>query len=83
MINIELVPVKYITGTYKYDKDYPTSLDLLWDIVNIGKSTIAIDKIDWIDSEKRDELIKKLNGEYINISGNNITIIKTDWGWKA
>lgn len=83
MINIELVPVKYITGTYKYDKDYPTSIDLLWDIVNIGNPTIAVDKIDWIDSERRDELIKKLNGEYINISGNNITIIKTDWGWKA
>lgn len=80
MINIELVPVKYITGTYKYDSKYPTAEDLLWDIVTIGKKTINTDSIDWVEEEKRDKLVSILEkAGFIKNNNNKIIILKTYW----
>lgn len=80
MINVELIPIKYITGTYKFEKQYPTAEDLLWDIVTIGKKTLPVEQIDWIDEDKKDELLKHLSdNNYIKIANNKISILKTDW----
>lgn len=84
MINIELVPIKYITGTYRYAKMYPTEKDLLWDIANIGKKNISIESIDWIEEEKKDDLLAKLENEnYIKIKDNKIALLKTDWDGRS
>lgn len=84
MINIELIPIKYITGTYRYDEQYPTDKDLLWDIANIGKKNISIESIDWIEEEKKNILLAKLENEnYIKTKDNKITLLKTDWDGRS
>ncbi len=37
MIDIDLVPIKYITGSYKYESTYPTKEDFMWDMLCLGK----------------------------------------------
>lgn len=77
------LPLKYITGSYKYDPVYPTKFDLLFELVNTGKKTINIDDIDWIMSDIRNVLLNELvESGHIKINNNKLTIVKTFWdGW--
>lgn len=80
MIDINLIPIKYITGTYRYDESYPTADDLMWDLVAIGKKSVSLDSIDWIETEVLEPLLDSLAGKgYIKNANNRITILKTDW----
>lgn len=80
MINEDLVPLKYITGSYRYEKQYPTAEDLLWDIVSIEKKSVTVDYIDWIEPEIRDLLLDKLvENKNIKVNNGKIKILKTDW----
>jgi len=80
MINEDLVPLKYITGSYRYEKRYPTAEDLLWDIVSIEKKSVTVDYIDWIEDEIRDQLLGKLvESKNIKVNNGKITVLKTKW----
>lgn len=80
MINVEFIPVKYITGSYRYEEKYPDAQDLLWDIVSLGKKTISVESIDWIENDKKEKLILELlENNYIKKNNNKISVIKTDW----
>lgn len=80
MINIDNLPIKYITGSYKYDKLYPTQEDLLWDMINFGKKSFNIEYIDFIENELRDCLLNELETKkFIKIKDNKVTILNTPW----
>lgn len=83
MIDVKNLPLKYITGSYKYDPVYPTTMDLLFDIANTGKKSISVDDVDWIEDDVKSHMISELvDSGYIKLNNNKITIIKTDWdGW--
>ena len=80
MISIDNLPIKYITGSYKYDKLYPTQEDLLWDMINFGKKSFNIEYIDFIENELRDCLLNELETKkFIKIKDNKVTILNTPW----
>ena len=75
MIDRDAIPVKYITGSYRYEPSYPAPEDLLWEIVSAGKKTVPADV-----SGGSPELLAKLESEgYIKIKNDKITVIKTPW----
>ena len=64
----------------RYEKQYPTAEDLLWDIVSIEKKSVTVDYIDWIEPEIRDLLLDKLvENKNIKVNNGKIKILKTDW----
>jgi len=84
MIDIDLVPIKYITGSYKYESTYPTKEDFMWDMVCLGKKSVGIDTITHIEKDVLDSIIETLEKEkYIKTSSNKISIIKTPWDGKS
>lgn len=84
MINQDLIPVRYITGTYRYADNYPTPEDLMWDIVSFGKKTVSADSIDWIEEEKKEEILECLQkAGFISIENNKINILKTYWDGRS
>ena len=87
MVDINLVPVKYITGSYKYDDGYPSSYDLLWDIVSSGKKSADIDTVTGMfpdDPEMISGILSELESSgYIRTNGKKITVTKTPWDGKG
>ena len=83
MIDYNKVPVKYITGTYQYESTYPTSDDLLYDMVvycgqkfKYGKLTEVVSADGDILAELMQELVNRGN---IKVKDDNITILNTPW----
>ena len=75
MIDRDAIPVKYITGSYRYEPSYPAPEDLLWDIVSAGKKTVSIQAV-----SGELETLSALESEgYIRIKNDRITVIKTPW----
>lgn len=82
MINISIdnLPLKYITGSYRYDRTYPSGMDFLYDLVQTGKSGIKLDTIDWVGRDTATRLCESLlNDGYVEVKNGKIIVLKTPW----
>lgn len=80
MINIDNLPLKYLTGSYRFDKDYPSQTDFLYDLVQTGKRSIKLDSVDWVGRDTALSFCESLSKDgFISFDGNTIKILKTYW----
>lgn len=79
-INIDNLPLKYITGSYRYDKNYPSDMDFLYDLVQTGKGGIKLDSVDWVGRDTALRLCESLSDDgYVEVRNGKIIVIKTPW----
>ena len=79
-IDIDNLPLKYITGSYRYDRTYPSDMDFLYDLVQTGKGGVKLDSIDWIGRDTALRLCESLcNDGFAEIRNGKINVIKTPW----
>jgi len=80
MINIDNLPLKYLTGSYRFDKDYPSETDFLYDLVQTGKRCVRLDSIDFVGKDTAVSLCESLSNEgFVDFDGSKITVLKTPW----
>lgn len=80
MINIDNLPLKYLIGSYRFNRDYPTEIDFLYDLVQTGKRCVKLDSVDWVGGDTALCLCETLSkGGYIDFDGSKITVLKTPW----
>lgn len=82
MINIDInnLPLKYITGSYRYDKTYPSGMDFLYDLVQTGKGGIKLDSVDWVGRDTVLRLCESLSNDgYVEVKNGKIIVLKTPW----
>lgn len=80
MINIDNLPLKYLTGSYRFDKDYPSETDFLYDLVQTGKRCVRLDSLDFVGKDTAVSLCESLSNEgFVDFDGSKITVLKTPW----
>ena len=80
-IDIDSLPLKYITGSYRFGKGYPDCMDFLYDLVQTGRGSVKLESADWVEPVVALRLCRELEdmGFVEMKNGNTINIKRTPW----
>lgn len=81
MINVDKLPLKYITESYRLNNDYPTPLDLLYDISKTGKTQDITAFAECYDDAEtvKNKLTELEELGYVKTTNNKVKLVKTPW----